>query len=760
MPPKKNTKKTSVPDSNSKAAVKKDTEEFEALMDEFRDETAPTIDQLPTLVSTKKKAQVPASHPKSILATAANIRVTEEDRRNYDELLLAVNNRFTVDYVPEKLSKLQDGSDPNWHNLKDTEKDQYIKNSQKALQVQNNAGDAEDSSSNLSIDEVADSIYEDFQDKLKEIIGSSESAIALIKEQKDNERKAIFSNQLSQIMLTGAAKGLDQEDMKIIMAHIYSNLQGFERMLDNNVMEKNLEYLITQFSLSAIISYGDRDMLDSLIARSNIFKASQQKYSLDSESLWKQFMDYLALLNGAILFQDRNSCLKFAKDKNPFLKEEKVVKVHFSDKKDEPHIVALNKKHQAVKKFVKTAAPIFKSLNENRKAAYKKTRIYENTKIALAKYEVILGYSAVPTQESDVETKDEHENFAEAFPKPKVAEKSKNGKQEKLPSREAKESSLPELNEIQRKTLSDFLQNRAGVLPRAILDDQNINREILVGIKRSYEAVENIYLLSDNEVNNLLIDNEILTQDEYKIFKEACLTQILRNFFKGQIFSVDQNGKKQINRGAKQMADLLMHNPDSLSFEKKQEIANIIKTAFDSSKDLTDPDFINDILPKIKIKDSSFAAVNPNDRNKKFQSLEQLFGIITKLKPYANEGGFSEYDLACANLMNELGLIVQGGLVPGAETKFLRMCKDYRDFVSHGSDSNFAVRIQRYDPEGYVIWQKDLEKISTIPDSKKRDSELQKFYLDYFKAKISDTKDIRDLIKKENLALVQNQASR
>jgi len=677
------------------------------------------------------------------------IEITDEDRRNYEILLLHVYNKYAAIYVP---TKLETGQGDRWYILTDEIRDSYIK--QNLIAVKANRAVVEAEMAQNSEARIRETI-EMFQSKWRPITIQYQESLKILKEKALQEIEILVSDKMP-------------NNSQELMAYYRLRLEretGTEMEAMRWLMEASTSALIKKLAPLSIGSWRKKNFNNE---NYNIILAQQSKfYELDFVRN-KQFASNIIELKGYILSTSPESIMQDMEDAKRHLESPSgnVVTIQvvnfnsaYSDYPKEyvkfhqqTYGVTPDEKEHKEKEINKVFRKALKALEEGRKAEYRRSQSFKNAQKALENYEKLLGFAVQETSEQVVSELDC--DVTQAFLHLKEPQKAKN------PKPETKKAEV----EFGLNALKIFLQGRtiSTDLSQDILDDPNINPEILIGIKRSYEAVENLFT-NHADLSNLLVQNNILSQAESQIIEEACLTQNLRNFFKGQIFLVDGSGRKMVNIKANQMANLLMHNGNFLTFTQKQGIANVIKLATNGDLDLSSPEFIKNVLQGINadqiLKDSAhlrFAKDNPKQR---LESLEPLFIAIKQLEKSMELGSsFLQYDVACANLMNDFGSFAQD---VGADGKdFLNLCKDYRDFVSHGSDKNFAVRIRKYNQDGNVMFQRRLDQIAGMANIKERDLALQEFYLDNFKEKIAPAQNINDLVNKELLLNAKKEVSR
>lgn len=726
----------------AKNSAQNSQDDFENILQEFYvpEEERKAADLPKKKPENTKEKRLKLQAAKAMQQSSQNVQITDSDREKYESLILEINNKFVAIYIP---GKIQDGSQQSWHGLSDDQRDIYLRNSLKAVQA-----------GTQKVEEFAE---RNFARTMQKAVELSQGNIGEIDKVYKKKIQEIYNNELEKIKKMLEIKGLE-EHINLIEKYLESRIARFEATI-LEIKKINLSELITKFSLSFILNYNECTVFNKT-QFADFLKRSSDIYSHDWDQLEGKFINIVTNLNKEILSSDNKELLKYLKglDSLPGVVTQ-IIMVNPLDKTSmnklrELPLTPISEIKREEKMVNKKLRSELQYLNNQRNAIYKEVQAFKNAKKTLERYEKLLGYYSGVT---DSEFLEEEYDLPEAFLHLRYLTK------EKTLNLEVKEEIIePKLIETRRKKLTDFLQSRniAENLPTEILNDPNINCEILIGMKRSYNAVENIYISHDDVLRDLLVDKEnILNSQEYEILAEACLTQNLRNFFKGQIFSVDEEGIKSTNKMSNQMANLLMHNSDFLTFAKKKNIEKIIKEEAQNCENLSEKNFINGILTRINagkiIKNLNSSSLKADP---KLTSITQLFNVIKKLEPFVQTGNnFLEYDLACANLMNNLGLIAQKQC-DTSKNDFLAICKDYRDFVSHGSNNNFAVRIKKYNQEGNLVWEKGLERISQIPDIKERDSELQKFYLERFQEKIFPVQNLNEIIPQEALHSMQSKA--
>jgi len=729
MPPKTTIKSTTKKDKNP--ADLSDAE-FAAAIAGFHSPDQPKFSDLETKKKpTAKEKAATFKKEKIVLHQIKDIETTAEDEINYEELLLFIYNQYAAIYVP---SKIQDNLTKNWHHLDKQYLMDLMKFNIKAVRVQK--------------DEVERFIHENFAVKVAETIRLAKDNMKLLEDRHNNDMLELYHQELGKIQDLLKKKNIDQETEELIIRLLDAKILSGKRANEQNKI-LNLHDLLIKISYTVIRCYGNASSFPKLIDNLDFLEGSKKSYSADIKYIKyikRYFIDIVAAIKEKILEKSPEDLKLYLQELLQIpVKTPTIIAVNRFDLPkfhQEAYNEALEAREKKTKEINKKFDATLKALNEARRAVYKASNAFRNAQKALRDYESLLQYSAKETSDSE-----ENLDVTEAF----IHLKKSGNKSAEPQHRENKEESG--LNDTQIAQLTKFLQGRNfAVLNPEILNNPNINHEILIGIKRSYEALENIYVNCNADLSSFILDNQILTPKEYDLMQEACLTQNLRNFFKGQTFSVNKSGAKQVNIQANQIANLLMHNPHSLTLVQKQNIANIIKTAADQDVDLANPNFIAGILQEInqaKIINCSAKVVSP-DHKQQVAHLSELFDLLKKFQQSEQiKTSFTEYDVVCSNLMNDFGMLAQTSTSDGKD--FLNLCKDYRDFVSHGSDKNFAVKIRKYNQDGNVLLQRRLDQIAGMANIKERDSALQEFYLDKFKEKITAAQNINDLVDKESL---------
>ncbi|MCE3254551.1 MAG: hypothetical protein K0R25_45 [Rickettsiaceae bacterium] len=318
-----------------------------------------------------------------------------------------------------------------------------------------------------------------------------------------------------------------------------------------------------------------------------------------------------------------------------------------------------------------------------------------------------------------------------------------------------------------RQELAQYLSNNQ--MPANFLDNKYINPTIITGMYRSLRAMEKLNLYPPEDLSSLLFAGGVSEENKTSLIN-SFLTNNIRNFFKGQIFTMDADGNKVFNLNANRMANLLMHDPDYLSFKQKQDIARFIIQ--ENDEDFTKSGYIDRVLKQIgaeKIlelydeKKSRHLTSGPKD---KITNIKKLFASIDQLKKLLDKDQSEElpeqensfiYDDICCDIMVSLGGLVQEvrgvrkSSHPSLGRELLSLCKDYRDFVSHGTSENFDLPVRNATQDGSLILGNPMEAVKKTPNSQERDVAIQKIYLEKFKAKFSKTN------RRECLELLEGQ---
>ncbi|MCE3254672.1 MAG: hypothetical protein K0R25_166 [Rickettsiaceae bacterium] len=316
-----------------------------------------------------------------------------------------------------------------------------------------------------------------------------------------------------------------------------------------------------------------------------------------------------------------------------------------------------------------------------------------------------------------------------------------------------------------RQELACHLRNNQ--IPLNFLDNDYLKPEIMTGMYRSLRAMENLDLYSPEDLLALFSAGGLSEEDKTNL-TNSFLTHNIRNFFKGQIFTMDADGNKVFNSKANKMANLLMHNPDYLSFKQKQQIAQIIPQQDD--QDFTKNSYIERVLNQIGVTEilelydpkkapHSTSGYKEKIHKEKIANIKKLFASIDKLKELLGQENSSIYDDICFDIMANLGSLVQEvrGVHKSSYRNLLNLCKDYRDFVSHGASENFDLRDGNKTQDGSLILVNPMEAAKKIPNSQERDVAVQEIYLKRFKEKFSALSPVD---RTECLSLLKGQMGR